>query len=132
MNDAKTSLIGKIDNLAYHGIHYYGKKQRTGSSFFSGCLWAYLDFAYVIADDGSVQDSLDNLSEMAMETSEDVMFDKGYNRAAKRIAEIQRDILTISNNEQPFDVFICYKESDNYGRRTKDSVTAQITSVLKE
>ena len=88
MNDAKTSLIGKIDNLAYHGIHYYGKKQRTGSSFFSGCLWAYLDFAYVIADDGSVQDSLDNLSEMAMETSEDVMFDKGYNRAAKRIAEI--------------------------------------------
>ena len=53
-------------------------------------------------------------------------YEKGlYEAEAKRIAEIQRDILTISNNEQPFDIFICYKESDNYGRRTKDSVTAQ-------
>jgi len=53
-------------------------------------------------------------------------YEKGiYEAEAKRIAEIQRDILSISNNEQPFDVFICYKESDNYGRRTKDSVTAQ-------
>ena len=30
-----------------------------------------------------------------------------YEAEAKRIAEIQRDILTISNNEQPFDIFIC-------------------------
>ncbi len=48
-----------------------------------------------------------------------------YEAEAKRIAEIQKGILAISNNEKPFDVFICYKESDNYGRRTKDSVTAQ-------
>ncbi len=53
-------------------------------------------------------------------------YEKGiYEAEAKRIAEIQRDILSISNNEQPFDVFICYKESDNFGKRTKDSVTAQ-------
>ena len=48
-----------------------------------------------------------------------------YKAEAKRIAEIQRDILTISNNEQPFDIFICYKESDNFNKRTRDSVTAQ-------
>ena len=48
-----------------------------------------------------------------------------YESEAKRIAEIQKGILAISSNETPFDVFICYKESDNYGRRTKDSVTAQ-------
>jgi len=53
-------------------------------------------------------------------------YEKGiYEAEAKRIAEIQRDILSISNNEQPFDIFICYKESDNFGKRTKDSVTAQ-------
>ncbi len=48
-----------------------------------------------------------------------------YEAEAKRIAEIQKGILAISSNDTPFDVFICYKESDNYGRRTKDSVTAQ-------
>ncbi len=48
-----------------------------------------------------------------------------YESEAKRIAEIQKGILAISSNETPFDVFICYKESDNDGRRTKDSVTAQ-------
>ena len=48
-----------------------------------------------------------------------------YEAEARRIAEIQKGILAISNNEQPFDVFICYKESDSTGNRTKDSVTAQ-------
>ena len=48
-----------------------------------------------------------------------------YETEAKRIAEIQKGILAISSQEQPFDVFICYKESDDYGRRTKDSVVAQ-------
>ncbi len=32
--------------------------------------------------------------------------------------------LTISQKEEPFDVFICYKESDSNGRRTPDSVMA--------
>ena len=35
-----------------------------------------------------------------------------YESEAKRIAEIQRDILAISNQEEQFDVFICYKEND--------------------
>lgn len=47
-----------------------------------------------------------------------------YEREAKTIAEIQRGILEISKKEQPFDVFICYKETDESGRRTHDSVLA--------
>ena len=50
---------------------------------------------------------------------------KIYESEAKRIAEIQKGILAISSQDQPFDVFICYKETDDYGKRTKDSVIAQ-------
>lgn len=47
-----------------------------------------------------------------------------YEAEAKAIDEIQKGILEISQNEKPFDVFICYKETDNSGRRTPDSVLA--------
>ncbi len=47
-----------------------------------------------------------------------------YEKEAKAINEIQKGILAISQNEEPFDVFICYKETDNNGRRTHDSVLA--------
>ena len=47
-----------------------------------------------------------------------------YEEEAKTINEIQKGILAISQKEEPFDVFICYKESDNNGRRTPDSVLA--------
>ena len=48
-----------------------------------------------------------------------------YEKEAKRIAEIQKGILAISSQEKPYDVFICYKETDNSGSRTKDSTLAQ-------
>ena len=47
-----------------------------------------------------------------------------YEEEAKAIDEIQKGILEISSKEEPFDVFICYKETDNNGRRTPDSVLA--------
>ena len=47
-----------------------------------------------------------------------------YEEEAKAINEIQKGILAISQKEDPFDVFICYKETDNNGRRTPDSVLA--------
>ena len=47
-----------------------------------------------------------------------------YEAEAKAINEIQKGILMISQKEEPFDVFICYKESDSNGRRTLDSVLA--------
>lgn len=47
-----------------------------------------------------------------------------YESEAKAINEIQKGILAISQKEEPFDVFICYKETDAGGRRTPDSVLA--------
>ena len=47
-----------------------------------------------------------------------------YEQEARTIDEIQKGILAISQKEEPFDVFICYKETDAQGRRTQDSVLA--------
>ena len=47
-----------------------------------------------------------------------------YEEEASAINEIQKGILAISQKEKPFDVFICYKETDANGRRTPDSVLA--------
>ena len=49
---------------------------------------------------------------------------KLYRAEAKAIDAIQKDILNIAKNEKPFDVFICYKETDESGKRTQDSVIA--------
>ncbi len=47
-----------------------------------------------------------------------------YEAEAKAIDDIQRNILKIVNEEEPFDVFICYKETDASGNRTIDSTFA--------
>ncbi len=47
-----------------------------------------------------------------------------YGEEAKAIDDIQKGILEISQKEEPFDIFICYKETDSNGRRTQDSVLA--------
>ena len=47
-----------------------------------------------------------------------------YEKEAKAIDDIQKGILELSGKEEPFDVFICYKETDDQGRRTRDSVLA--------
>lgn len=48
-----------------------------------------------------------------------------FEAEAEVIEGIQREILSISQKEEAFDVFICYKERDNAGNRTPDSVLAQ-------
>lgn len=47
-----------------------------------------------------------------------------YVSEGERIEKLRTDILEIVKNEPPFDVFICYKERDASGGRTKDSVLA--------
>ncbi len=47
-----------------------------------------------------------------------------YETEAKAIEEIQKGILAISQKEEPYDVFICYKETDADGKRTVDSAIA--------
>ncbi len=48
-----------------------------------------------------------------------------YEDEAKKIDEIQKKIKSIAANEKPYDIFICYKEGDEQGQRTRDSVDAQ-------
>lgn len=48
-----------------------------------------------------------------------------YQKEGEQIAQVQRGILSISQREKPFDVFLCYKETDEQGQRTVDSTLAQ-------
>lgn len=55
----------------------------------------------------------------------DFMARRVYELDGKYIDEVQKQILAISHTEEPYDIFICYKESALDGSRTKDSVLAQ-------
>lgn len=48
-----------------------------------------------------------------------------YREEAKQIEEIRKGIIEVSGKEKPYDIFICYKETDENGGRTLDSVLAQ-------
>ncbi len=48
-----------------------------------------------------------------------------YIKEAEYIAKVQKEILEISQKEEAYDIFICYKEKDEQGNRTQDSVLAQ-------
>lgn len=61
----------------------------------------------------------------ALEFTDDATTKSLYETEAKAISEIQKGILAISNKEEPYDVFICYKETDESGKRTVDSTIAQ-------
>ena len=55
----------------------------------------------------------------------DAVAKRQYEHDAQGIEEVRRGILTLSQNEKPYDVFICYKETDDKGQRTIDSQRAQ-------
>lgn len=61
---------------------------------------------------------------LAMEYA-DVTAQRVYRREAQEIDRLNDAILSVSRNEKPYDVFICYKETDENGMRTYDSVLAQ-------
>ena len=48
-----------------------------------------------------------------------------YREESKQIEELRKGIIAVSAGEEPYDIFICYKETDEYGDRTLDSVLAQ-------
>lgn len=66
----------------------------------------------------------DEKFELALEYA-DVVAQKIYRDEAREIDRLMNEILAISANEKPYDVFICYKETDDKGGRTVDSVMAQ-------
>lgn len=48
-----------------------------------------------------------------------------YREEAKAIVALRVGIVEVSSKEEPYDIFICYKETDALGERTIDSVIAQ-------
>ena len=70
----------------------------------------------------SIMDDVD--FEMVMENS-DSKARSLYREEAKYIEEIRKGIIEVSGKESPYDIFICYKETDEDGERTLDSVLAQ-------
>jgi len=69
-----------------------------------------------IMDDPDLEQALENA---------DVMARRVYREEAKAIEELRKAIIEVSGKEEPYDIFICYKESDETGSRTIDSVLAQ-------
>lgn len=69
-----------------------------------------------IMDDPDFEQTMENADSVAR---------KVYREEAKYIDGVQKGILEISGMEEPYDIFICYKETDDTGSRTVDSVIAQ-------
>lgn len=66
----------------------------------------------------------DSNFDQAMENA-DVVARKVYREEAKQIEGLRKGIIEVSAKEEPYDIFICYKETDEKGDRTLDSVLAQ-------
>lgn len=62
--------------------------------------------------------------EMVMENA-DSTSRKVYRDEAKAIEELRKNIVHVSSLEDAYDIFICYKETDENGDRTIDSEIAQ-------
>ncbi len=63
----------------------------------------------------------------------DAISKRVYREEAKQIEELRKGIIEVSSKEEPYDIFICYKETDEDGSRTLDSVLAQdIYNALTE
>ena len=62
--------------------------------------------------------------ELVMENA-DAISRPVYRAEAKEIERLRKGILEVSAQEEPYDVFICYKETDEQGDRTVDSLIAQ-------
>lgn len=69
-----------------------------------------------VMDDGNFEQAMENADQVALRV---------YRQEAKQIEEIRKGILEVSSSEKPYDIFICYKETDENGDRTVDSLLAQ-------
>lgn len=69
-----------------------------------------------IMEDSDLEQALENADSTARRV---------YRDEAKQIEELRKGIIAVSANEEPYDIFICYKETAENGDRTLDSVLAQ-------
>ena len=97
--------------LCRYGIEYVDDP-RTGKKI-PTCHRSSFDS---VLDDGDFEQALENA---------DVVARRIYREEAKLIETLRRGIVEVSGKEEPYDIFICYKETDENGNRTIDSVMAQ-------
>lgn len=69
-----------------------------------------------VMDDSNFEQALENADPIARSV---------YRDEAKQIEELRKSIVEVSSKEEPYDIFICYKETDERGDRTIDSEIAQ-------
>ncbi len=74
-----------------------------------------------VLDDANFEQACENTDAVARRV---------YRDEARQIEELRQAILQVSGKEEPYDVFISYKETDANGERTLDSVIAQ--DIYKE
>ncbi|MBQ1362956.1 MAG: toll/interleukin-1 receptor domain-containing protein, partial [Oscillospiraceae bacterium] len=74
-----------------------------------------------VLDDANFEQACENTDAVARRV---------YRDEARQIEELRQAILQVSGREEPYDVFISYKETDEHGERTLDSVIAQ--DIYKE
>jgi len=55
----------------------------------------------------------------------DALARRVYRDEARQIEDLRKQIIEVSGKEEPYDIFISYKETDEHGDRTLDSVIAQ-------
>lgn len=70
----------------------------------------------------SIMDDAD--FELVMENAADTLSRTVYREQAKEIEEIRKGIIEVFGKEEPYDIFICYKETTEDGGRTIDSELA--------
>ncbi len=74
-----------------------------------------------VLDDANFEQACENTDAVARRV---------YRDEARQIEALRQAILQVSGQEEPYDVFISYKETDEHGERTLDSVIAQ--DIYKE
>lgn len=74
-----------------------------------------------VLDDSNFEQACENTDAVARRV---------YRDEARAIEDLRQAILSVSGKEEPYDVFISYKETDENGNRTLDSVIAQ--DIYKE
>ena len=67
----------------------------------------------------------DDIDYKAAIENSDVISQRLYQEEATKIDKLQKEIIHLMQNENPYDIFICYKENDEDNKRTRDSVIAQ-------
>lgn len=69
-----------------------------------------------VMEDPNFEQAMENADEEALLV---------YREEAKQIEQLRKGIIEVSAKEDPYDIFICYKETDKKGDRTVDSLIAQ-------